>query len=148
LEAGSATWCIFDDYFVSEDDPTHKLSDAEKKAGVKPRQRQATRARAWFVRHPDPVTGMIFPAKPRVAPTMMPKLLEKFPGGYFEPTPTSGIDEYLIAVESLAQEASTKTDEWKKKVDLAREAAAKVGGTDAPKADPSLVKATMTGSAK
>lgn len=148
MEAGSATWCIFDDYFVTEDDPSHKLSDAEKKAGVKPRQRQSTRARAWFVRHPDPVTGLVYPAKPRVAPTMMPKLLERFPGGYFEPTPTSGIDEYLIAVESLAQDATKKTLDWKAQIDGAREAAARVGGTDAPKADPSLVKAALTGAAK
>ena len=91
---------------------------------------------------------MLFPAKPRVAPNMIPELMKIYPGGYFEPTSDAGIDAYLEVVDRLQASAGGDLKEWMKQQDLAREAASKVGGMDAPKADPSLVRATMTGSIK
>jgi hypothetical protein len=132
-----------EDYFVDEPDPTHVVTAQEKQAGVKQRMRQLTKARYWFIRHPDPRTGMLFPAKPRVAPEMIPKLLEIFPGGYFVPTPTSGIDAYLEAVDTLQEAAAGSVADFMKACDKAREAASRVEGTDAPKADPALIKATI-----
>jgi|SRR5579872_165640 len=134
-----------DDFYVNVPDPTHKLTDDEKKAGVKQRQMQITKVRIWFIRHPDPVTGMLFPAKPRVAPNVIPKLLEVYPGGYFEPTTEAGIDAYLEVVDRLQAAAGGNLRDWMKSIDDAREVGQKVGGTDAPKADAGLVAATTGG---
>lgn len=101
-----------DDYFEDVADPTHKLSDEQKKLGAKQRTMQIVKRRVWFQRHPDPTTGLIFPAKPRVAPDMMPKLLEAFPGGYYEPTHEKGLDHYLEVVEGLQDQAAVKLKEW------------------------------------
>lgn len=132
-----------EDYYVTVSDPTHKPPTGEKQ-----RTMQKSQARYWFIRHPDPVTGMLFPAKPRVAPEQIPALLEIYPGGYFEPTTTAGLDAYLEVVERVQAAAAGDVREWMKQQDAAREAASKVGGTDAPKADPALVKATVTGAVK
>ena len=91
-----------DDYFEDIPDPSHKLSADQVKLGAKQRTMQVVKRRVWFMRHPDPTTGLVFPAKPRVAPEMMPKLLEAFPGGYYEPTSEHGIDHYLEVVGGLA----------------------------------------------
>lgn len=132
-----------EDYYIEVPDPTHKPTQ-----GVKQRMMQVSKARYWFIRHPDSVTGMLYPAKPRVAPEQIPALLEIYPGGYFEPTTTNGIDAYLEVVERIQAAAAGDVREWMKQQDLAREAAGKVGGTDAPKADPALVKATVSGTQK
>jgi hypothetical protein len=137
-----------DDYFVTVPDPTDKPPAGVDAKQYKPRTKQVTKARYWFIRHPDSVTGMLFPAKPRLDPDKIPELLEIYPGGYFEPTEHTGIEAYLEVVDRLQASATDDVKEWMKQQDLAREAAAKVGGTDAPKADPALVKATMTGAAK
>ncbi len=131
-----------EDYFETVPDPQHKPAQGEKQ-----RTMQISKARYWFIRHPDPITGMLFPAKPRVAPEMIPELLAAFPGGYFEPTTKAGIDSYLKVVDAIQVKASGTIKEWMIAMDKAREAAAKVGGTDAAKADPALVAAT-TGASK
>jgi hypothetical protein len=137
-----------EDYFVNEPDPTDKPPVGTDAKLYKPRMKQVTKARYWFIRHPDPVTGMLFPAKPRLDPDKIPELLAIYPGGYFEPTEHTGIEVYLEVVDRLQASATDDVVEWMKQQDAAREAAVRVGGTDAPKADPTLVKATMTGSAK
>lgn len=134
-----------EDYFVNEPDPTDKAPAGVDPKLYKPRMKQVTKARYWFIRHPDPVTGMLFPAKPRLDPDQIPELLKVYPGGYFEPSEHSGIEVYLDVVDKLQAAATDDLVAWMKAQDAIREAAAKVGGTDAPKADPSLVKATMTG---
>jgi hypothetical protein len=134
-----------EDYFVEEDDPLDKRSEQElKQSGAKRRRVQKTKVRMWFLRHPDSITGALFPAKPRVAPEMIPELLKIYPGGYFEPTTEAGLDAYLKAVEALQDVATNKLSKWKAEVD-ARKAAEKVGGTDAPKAPKELVEATTGG---
>lgn len=129
-----------EDYFETVPDPTHKPGQGEKQ-----RTMQISKARYWFIRHPDPITGMLFPAKPRVAPEFIPELLKAFPGGYFEPTPQVGLDAYLKLVDAIQLKAGGSIKEWMKATDAAREAASKLGGTDAEKVDPKLVAATTGG---
>jgi hypothetical protein len=77
------------------------------------------RCRYYFVKHPDPDTGIIFDAKPRVTHSAVTQLEKEFPGGYFVPTPDGGFDHYLRVVERLAQDAA-KSDamkEWRAKAD-------------------------------
>lgn len=147
MTAQVGAWCgdllHAEDFYVNVPDPTHKVEKGQLQ-----RMMQVTKARYWFIRHPDPVTGMLFPAKPRVAPEQIPALLEIYPGGYFEPTTTNGLDAYLEVVERVQAAAAGDVREWMKQQDAARVAASTVGGTDAPKADPALVKATVSGQAK
>jgi hypothetical protein len=128
-----------EDYYEDMPDPSHK-----PKQGEKQRTMQVTKARYWFIRHPDPLTGLLFPAKPRVAPELIPELMKIFPGGYFEPTTSAGIDAYLKAVDAIQAKATGSIKEWMAAMDAAREAAKTVGG-DAPAADKDLIKATTGG---
>lgn len=137
-----------EDYFVNVPDPTDKPPAGVDPKLYKARMMQETRVRAWFIRHPDPLTGMLFPAKPRLAPDQIPELLKVFPGGYFVPTVHEGLDVYLDTVDSLQRKSSQSLKEWMAEQDRIREAAAKVGAAGQEKADPALVKATMTGTAK
>ena len=76
-----------------------------------------TVVRMYFVKHPDPVTGIMYPAKPRVSPEAIPKLMEKWPGGFFEPGLAEGFDAYLYTIDKLNAEVKNAVDEWRKKVD-------------------------------
>lgn len=76
-----------------------------------------TVVRMYFKKHPDPVTGIMFPAKPRVTPEQIPALEKKYPGGYFEPQLDKGFDEYLKFVDELTVKQVGAVDEWRKKVD-------------------------------
>lgn len=68
---------------------------------------QQTRVREWFVRHPDEkLPGVSYPAKLRVPPDQMEKVLKRWPGGYFEPTATGGLDWLLEFEEELAAEST------------------------------------------
>lgn len=87
------------------------------------------RCRYYFVRHPDPVTGIPFPAKPRVTPEKVAELRRVYPYGYFEPTPERGFDEYLRVCDRLAAEAgeaSSSLQQWRARMDgkLGRQPAA------------------------
>lgn len=83
-----------------------------------------TVVRMYYKKHPDPVTGIFFPAKPRVTPEHIPTLEKRYPGGYFEPGLTSGFDEYLKFVDELTAHATGGVDEWRRKVDEKRKAMA------------------------
>lgn len=137
-----------EDFFVEVNDPNDKPPAGVDGKLYKPRKMQVTKARYWFIRHPDPVTGMLFPAKPRLTPDQIPELLKVYPGGYFEPTTDNGIDVYLEVVDKLQAAAGGNLREWMKAQDAARAVAGQVGGTDAAKADPTLVKATLTGATR
>src|SRR5579863_6745198 len=60
-----------------------------------------TVVRMYFVKHPDPVTNIMFPAKPRVTPGQIPALMERYPGGFFQPGLDKGFDEDLKFVDEL-----------------------------------------------
>jgi hypothetical protein len=76
-----------------------------------------TVVRMYFMKHPDPVTNILFPAKPRVTPEAIPALMAAYPGGYFEPGLASGFDTYLALVDRLNQGQKNQVDEWRRKVD-------------------------------
>lgn len=63
--------------------------------------------RFFYRKHPDPDTGIMFPAKPRCAPEKILELEKVFPGGYYEPEfgATWGVDRYLREVDRLATDA-------------------------------------------
>lgn len=64
------------------------------------------RVRVFYRKHPDPATGILFPAKPRCTPEKISELEAEYPGGYFEPGLDGGIDKYLTLMDKLAEDAS------------------------------------------
>lgn len=75
--------------------------------------------RYFYKRHPDPATGILFPAKPRVAPEHIARLEERFAGGYFEPT-ADGRDtfaDYLALVDELAGQGGDALRGWRERAD-------------------------------
>lgn len=60
--------------------------------------------RAWFQRHPDTLTGVHYPAKPRLQKEVMEKLCAKYPEGYFVrgmKVEEGGIYTYLKVLDEL-----------------------------------------------
>jgi len=89
------------------------------KGGTMEEESIRIKCRYYFVKHVDTMSNAIFDAKPRVTHSKALALEERFPGGFFTPTPTSGFDEYLRAVDQLAQDAA-KSDEltnWRERMD-------------------------------
>lgn len=75
--------------------------------------------RMYFRKHLDPVTGIPFPAKPRVTPEALPLLLKRFPGGYFEPQ-IDGVNSfgvYLAYVDELSRGQGDALRTWRAKAD-------------------------------
>lgn len=81
-----------------------------------------TLVRTYFIKHPDPLTGIMFPAKPRVTPEKIPELMKVYPGGYFEPTLTEGFDKYLKVVDSLTGAQAEAVAKWREEQDRKRKA--------------------------
>lgn len=77
--------------------------------------------RYYFVDHPDPDTGILFKAKPRITHGAVKALRKEFPGGYFEPTPDAGFDVYLDTLDRLLAAGVLKEDAtltaWREKQD-------------------------------
>lgn len=64
--------------------------------------RKESRVRYYFQNHPEPeLPGKVWPAKSRLAPQAIPALLDRFPGGWFEPTTEAGLDLYFQAEMDL-----------------------------------------------
>jgi hypothetical protein len=76
-----------------------------------------TAVRMYFAKHPDPVTSIMFPAKPRVTPERIPELMKKWPGGYFEPGLASGFDDYLKLLDKLGASQADEVAAWRAKMD-------------------------------
>lgn len=89
-----------------------------------------THCRYYFKKHPDPVTGIMFPAKPRVPHRYVRYIEEQFPGGYFEPTTEHGFDLYLGVIADMVAKGVVKEDDtlksWRERMDQ------KLGRTPAP----------------
>lgn len=51
--------------------------------------------RAYFRPHPDPVTKVLWPAKVRLSPSMVPALNERWKDGFLELGLETGIDQYF-----------------------------------------------------
>lgn len=77
--------------------------------------------RFFYRKHPDPDTGIMFPAKPRCAPEKILELEKGFPGGYFEPGfgETWGVDRYLREMDRLAADAKENEGlkSWRERAD-------------------------------
>lgn len=73
--------------------------------------------RFYYMKHPDPTTRILFPAKPRVTPEKVRELERIFPGGYFESDDKSGFDRYLSLVDKLTSDQSDSLKGWREKVD-------------------------------
>lgn len=76
-----------------------------------------TTTRTYFMKHPDPNTGIMFPAKPRLTPEKWPELKKLYPGGFFEPGLTEGFDKYLSVVDQLSTSQAGVMTEWRRKID-------------------------------
>jgi len=67
--------------------------------------------RMYFVRHPDPITGVFYSAKARVPAEMHGELLKRWPGGFLTPRIVgsemqNGLDAFLAFEDDLAVEAA------------------------------------------
>ena len=99
-------------------DLIHAQDYIQKDESVKDSVVLKTNVRFYFTKHPDPATGIPFPAKPRVTPEKMAELEAKWPGGFFVPGTEHGFDDYLRVVDSLAAEQA-KSDTlagWREKM--------------------------------
>jgi hypothetical protein len=80
-----------------------------------------TFCRYYFKKHPDPVTGIMFPAKPRIPHRYVGVLEKQFPGGFFEPTLEHGFDLYLRTIDELIAKKVIGEDDtlkaWREKQD-------------------------------
>lgn len=76
-----------------------------------------TVVRSYFVKHPDPNTGIMFPAKPRVTPEQIPGLMKAYPGGYYEPSLEHGFDDYLRKVDELNVAGAGDVGKWREETD-------------------------------
>jgi hypothetical protein len=76
-----------------------------------------TMVRAHFMKHPDPVTGIMFPAKPRITPEKVADLMKAFPGGYFTPSVEHGFDTYLHKIDELQRGQGDEAKAWRQKID-------------------------------
>ena len=63
------------------------------------------------------MTGLSFPAKPRVTHSAVKELDKRFPGGFFEPTPEHGFDLYLQALDELSATGANSLRDWRAKAD-------------------------------
>jgi len=79
-----------------------------------------TVVRMYYKKHPDPATGIMFPAKPRVTPEKIRELEKAYPYGYFEPTTEHGFDDYLRLCDRLSadQAKSDTLKDWRAKADV------------------------------
>jgi hypothetical protein len=89
--------------------------------------------RYYFRKHPDPVTGLCYPAKPRISHSAVAELDKRFPGGFFEPTPEHGFDLYLKVIDELAAMKTDSLKGWRERAD------AKLGRAKPPQ-PPSTTK--------
>jgi hypothetical protein len=104
-----------------------------------------TVVRMYFVKHPDPVTNIMFPAKPRVTPEQIPALMERYPGGFFQPGLDKGFDEYLKFVDELTVQQRGQVDEWRRKVDERFRAKAGQGAAGASNGSQPTAQPVVTG---
>lgn len=77
--------------------------------------------RAYFARHPDPQTRILWPAKVRLSPSLVPKLQAKYPDGYIKLELDAGIDQFFRFQDEAMAEVIAETRKFKEAVDAARQ---------------------------
>lgn len=102
------------DYAVPRD---VQVPDPLKPGATMATQVVDTVCRYYFKKHPDPATGIMFPAKPRVSHGAVRDLDRAYPGGYFEPTTERGFDEYLRVIDKLTSGKSSSLVGWRQRMD-------------------------------
>jgi hypothetical protein len=102
---------------------TVQVPDPQRPGATMNQEIVSVTCRYYFMKHPDPSTGIPFPAKPRVTPEKVAALLKRFHGGYFEPQ-ADGRDsfaEYLRVIDSLNAEQAQSGDagltSWRERMD-------------------------------
>jgi len=82
--------------------------------------------RMYYLPHPDEVTGVPYPAKPRVPPELEPRLQKDWPHGYLEPrvdlqgVMTNGLDTLLHREDEILVGLDVQYTAWKQGVDALR----------------------------
>lgn len=94
-----------------------KVPDPQKPGSTMDTKVIDTIVRSYFTKHPDPNTGILFPAKPRVAPEKVEALRKIYPGGYFEATVNEGFDRYLRVIDQLNTEGAGDVGRWRDEQD-------------------------------
>jgi hypothetical protein len=110
------------DCIHSQDYPVERQTKVkdEVTGEVKEISRVETLVKSFFVKHPDPGTGILFPAKPRITPEKYAELLKEYPGGYYVPTVDRGFDRYLQTIDRLTRSQTDSVAEWRRSVDAKR----------------------------
>ena len=92
-----------------------------------------SKRRIWWMRHPDPRSGIEYPAKVTLAGDKLAHLYEQFPGGYFEPGLEygTGLDKFLKAEAALVGGSAADILKWKEGVDNGRKSNTADSGADA-----------------
>lgn len=100
---------------------TEKVSDPKNPGEMIDQTTVRNHVRFFFRTHPDPDTGIMFPAKPRCAPEKILALDKEMPGGFFEPEWGAewGIDRYMEVMDRLAADASKSEalSNWRDRAD-------------------------------
>ena len=76
---------------------------------------------AWYVKHPDPITGVEYKCKVRVSPRETAALFGAYPNGYIPLTTEVGIDGFYRFLDKLGSSTAEATKSWKDKIDKARQ---------------------------
>jgi hypothetical protein len=102
------------DYSVER---TEKVPDPADPSKLVDQKTHDIVVRFYYKKHPDPATGILFPAKPRVTPERIGELQKAFPGGYFESDDKGGFDRYLHLVDKLSAGQADSLKGWREKMD-------------------------------
>lgn len=95
---------------------TYKMETGEILVNGKKEKTYETRY--YFQSHPDNLLQNVFwEASSRLAGDQIPELLEKYKGGYFVPSYTSGLDEYLRTEDNLVAKGTNDVLAWKEAID-------------------------------
>ena len=85
--------------------------------GSKTFKRKVMGVRAWFVSHPNPKTGKLYPCKARVPSDMIDQLNKIYPNGYVELGTTTGIEALFQAELDLMAKTTDTLSVWKQQLD-------------------------------
>jgi hypothetical protein len=102
------------DYNVSKE---IMVPDPNGVKGMIPSTVMDVAVRFYYKKHPDPLTSIPYPAKPRVTPERVRELEKAFPGGYFESDETGGFDRYLHLVDKLSAGQADTLKDWRAQAD-------------------------------
>jgi hypothetical protein len=82
------------------------------------------RIRFWFTSHPDPQTGVIWPAKPRLIPAMVAEFKKRLgENGCFDLTLEQHLGTYLRTQDELLLRSTDDARKWKEEADARRKQA-------------------------